>query len=275
MHVVERGEGVPLILLHGFAVDHRMLLPLDPVFESAGEWRRLYFDLPATEGTPLGLVASAEDVVCMVEDEIRQLVGTGQFAILGNSFGGMIARRVVHDLRPQVLGLATLAGVFVAERERRVLPPRTILRQDSAVLARLGAAAEEFARIAVVQDARTAGAFAEHDWPGLASADQAGLAVIAERYALDREPEDASPEPFTQPCLFIAARQDHMVGYEDAWARIEHYPRATFAVLDAAGHNVHQEQPELTRAFLTDWLHRITALPGMSCANDLGQFPDC
>ena len=32
-----------------------------------------------------------------VEAEIRERVGGEHFAVLGNSFGGMIARRVAHD----------------------------------------------------------------------------------------------------------------------------------------------------------------------------------
>lgn len=82
---------------------------------------------------------------------------------------------------------------------------------------------------------------AAHAYPGLISADQDGLAVIAARFALDREPEDAPPGRFTRPSLFITARQDDVAGYRDAWACSGHYPRATFAVLDAAGHNVHLE----------------------------------
>jgi hypothetical protein len=34
MHVLERGAGAPLVLLHGFSVDHRILLPLDPAIYS-------------------------------------------------------------------------------------------------------------------------------------------------------------------------------------------------------------------------------------------------
>jgi pimeloyl-ACP methyl ester carboxylesterase len=71
MHVVERGSGIPLVLLHGFSVDHRLLLPLDPAIEAAGGWRRLYFDLPGHGLSAMGGAASTEDVVQVVEAEIR------------------------------------------------------------------------------------------------------------------------------------------------------------------------------------------------------------
>jgi pimeloyl-ACP methyl ester carboxylesterase len=48
-----------------------------------------------------------------------------------------------------------------------------------------------------------------------------------------------------------------VVGYTDAWNRIGHYPRASFAVLDAAGHNILFEQRELCSALIADWLRRI------------------
>jgi pimeloyl-ACP methyl ester carboxylesterase len=57
--------------------------------------------------------------------------------------------------------------------------------------------------------------------------------------------------------LFITGKQDQIVGYQDAWNRLEHYPRASFAVLDAAGHNVHLERQLLVEALIRDWLNRI------------------
>jgi pimeloyl-ACP methyl ester carboxylesterase len=80
---------------------------------------------------------------------------------------------------------------------------------------------------------------------------------ITQSYSLDREPEDAHPEPFTQPTLHITGRQDDVVGYSDAWDRYAHYPRASFAVLDAAGHNIILEQAGLCSALIADWLDRM------------------
>lgn len=260
MHLIERGTGTPVVLLHGFGVDHRVLLPLDPVFEAAGGWRRLYLDLPGAGGTPVGDVASTRDVVDAVEDELARLVGDEPFALVGQSFGGMVARQVAHDLRPRVLGLAVVAGVFVAEHARRDVPPSTVLRTDAEALALAGDAADDYAEGAVVQSPAHVRAFLDHVRPGLLAADQEALERIAARYSLDREPEDADPEPFTRPGLVITARQDQVVGYEDAWARRTHYPRTTFAVLDAAGHDVQVEQPGLTAALVADWIARVRAV---------------
>lgn len=172
------------------------------------------------------------------------------------------ARQIAHDRRGQVLGLATLAGVFIAGAAAREVPERTVIHEDPAVCAELGEAADEYAAMAVVQTREHAQAFLRSVHPGLSVADQEALERIAEHYGLVAEPEDSSPVPFEGPCLFLTGRQDHVVGYRDAWARIEHYPRATFATLDASGHNVHLERPALTGALLTDWLGRMRMSSG-------------
>ncbi|MDF2047734.1 MULTISPECIES: alpha/beta fold hydrolase [unclassified Microbacterium] len=219
----------------------------------------MYFDLPGHGQTPAGEVASAEDVVLAVEAEVRERVGDEPFAVLGNSFGGMIARRVAHDFRLQALGLALIAPVFVSNKSHRAVPERTVLSSDASVLRELGDVAPQYADMAVMHTNDKAQAFLEHAHPGLAAADQDALNRISERYALSAEPETLSPEPFTQPSLFFTGRQDHVVGCEDAWATIEHYPRATFVTLDTAGHNVHLDRSGVVLTLIGDWLVRMAA----------------
>lgn len=138
----EVGSGTRVVLLHGFGLDHRSLLPLESTFERSGQWRRLYLDLPGATRSPADGVGSSPEVADAVLTEIKERVGTEPFAILGNSYGGMIARYVAHELRSQVLGLATVAGVFVAPHAERAVPPRTVLRQEPQIESILGAALE-------------------------------------------------------------------------------------------------------------------------------------
>ncbi|MFT8705082.1 alpha/beta fold hydrolase [Bifidobacterium aquikefiricola] len=259
MYVEERGSGTALLLIHGFGVDHRILSNLSPMLDELGGWRQIFIDLPGHGKTPIGDIQGSQGVVNAVEDWIRDYMGGKPFAVIGNSFGGMVARCIAHDMRDQVLGLATVAGVFVNAHERRTLPGTTVLHEDRELIESLGETGEDYAQMAVVQTADHAAAFKKYVMPGIELADRNALHAISAQYSLEQEPEDQHPEAFTKPSLFITGRQDQVVGYRDAWHRIEHYPRASFAVLDAAGHNVHLEQQTLTEALVKNWLERITA----------------
>jgi pimeloyl-ACP methyl ester carboxylesterase len=57
--------------------------------------------------------------------------------------------------------------------------------------------------------------------------------------------------------LIVTGRQDHVVGYQDAWRLIENYPRATFAVLDMGGHNVQIEQEDVFNSLVHSWLDKL------------------
>ena len=93
---------------------------------------------------------------------------------------------------------------------------------------------------------------------GLDAADEVFLATLqqAHNYPLSFD-VDAHPAPFEKPTLILTGRQDSMVGYCDAWQIYENYPRATFAVLDRAGHNLQIEQAALFNALVDEWLDRV------------------
>lgn len=69
---------------------------------------------------------------------------------------------------------------------------------------------------------------------------------------------DKLSEKFCKPTLFLVGRQDSCVGYKDAWNILDNYPRATFAVLDKAGHNLQIEQGEVMSSLVDEWLERVS-----------------
>jgi hypothetical protein len=48
-----------------------------------------------------------------------------------------------------------------------------------------------------------------------------------------------------------------LCGYTETWDLLENFPRATFAVLDRAGHGLALEQKGLFRALVGEWLDRV------------------
>jgi pimeloyl-ACP methyl ester carboxylesterase len=224
VHSVEHGSGTPILMIHGFCVDHHLLLGLDPLFAVQGQWRRVYIDLPGMGKSTAGPgIKSAEAVADAVVSFALKTFGNERFAVLGNSFGGMIARHVVAEFGDQVLGLALLCPVAVAEHARRVLPPQTVLQTDPNLLASLDPEdATDYEEMAVVQSPENWARFRESVLPGLRTFDQTAIDRISGNYSLRVEPEDRSPK-FIGPTVIVTGRQDHIVGFHDQIALSEHY----------------------------------------------------
>ncbi|EYT52653.1 alpha/beta hydrolase [Leucobacter sp. UCD-THU] len=249
------GEGTPLIAIHGFGVDHRIMLPLDDDLANRG-WQRIYLDLPWAEGAADTGERTPRELADAVLAEVRGTIGEAPFAVIGNSFGAMVARHLAHALPAQCLGLATLGGMFEPDRSRRICPDRQAVVLDDEVLVRAGEARADFEEMAVVQSEAALDAFLTSALPGLRGADQRVMGRIAAKYTHAYSPEAGAAEPFDAPSLHVFGRQDHVVGFEDGLALRDHYTRGAFVVLDAAGHNVHLEQPAVVGALLRDWLDR-------------------
>ncbi|GGL07940.1 hydrolase [Curtobacterium luteum] len=233
------------------------MLPLADAVQDL-PWRLVFLDLPWAEAAAVTATAtSAVDVAAEVLADIDDHLGDEPFAVIGNSFGGMIARHIAHERRDHVLGIATLASVVHAAHADRAVPERTVLDTEPSVLEAAGDARAAFEEVSVIQDAATYAAFERYVLPGLRGAHPAVMNRIAADYALDALPEERHPEPFTAPALHLFGRQDDVVGYEDGLALRDHYPRGSFVILDGAGHNVHLEQPGITAALIRDWLARI------------------
>ncbi|MCQ9165850.1 MULTISPECIES: alpha/beta fold hydrolase [unclassified Arthrobacter] len=254
VNLVRRGSGVPLIAVHGNGVDHRLLLALDDCFAGDGDWERIYLDLPGFgETAPLDDVGGLPELAQWLVEMIRELVEEGPFALLANSMGGLLARHVVAALPDQVMGLALIAPAVEPDAALRRLPKFEVLECDAGVLDALTPAdREEFAGIAVRQDDESWKAFRDHALPGIRAADQAAMDRLSRRYFLEERPEDVFNQ-FDGPTVIITGRQDHVVGFEDQFTLLMHYPRASYVVIDGAGHNVHLERPAVVEATLRDW----------------------
>jgi len=80
------------------------------------------------------------------------------------------------------------------------------------------------------------------------------MARIGERWELTEAAADRAP--YSGPVLLVAGRLDSTVGHAATADLLDHYPAATLAVLDAAGHALPHEQPAILGALVTEWLDR-------------------
>ena len=247
VHYVEHGEGLPVLALHGAGVDHREVMAcLDPVLDALAGYRRIYPDLPGMGMTPAPeTIGSADDVIDVLLAFIDGVIGDQALLIAGHSAGGYYAQAIAGRRPEQVVGLALLCPL---------LPGIHDVPDHDLVVSSGNLGDDEFRDYFTVQTPATLERYERSVEPAASLADQAALARIGERWELTPPKEEA---PYRSPTLLVTGRQDSTVGYSRAWELLEQYPRATFAVLDRAGHALPHEQPELLRALVTEWLDRV------------------
>lgn len=261
-HVIRRGTGAPMLFLHGNGVDHRMALDLDDVFDEQTPWERIYLDLPGFGETPaLEGPGGLPEVADWLDAAVNELIGSTPFAVVGTSLGGLLARELAARRKEQCLGFALLATVVDPVRDNRTLPEPTVLVTDTALVESLDPAdAAEYTWLAVVQSRENWERFRRTVLPGLRAADQAAMERLDARYALPELP-DSRLAGYDRPVLIVAGRQDAVVGFVDQWELSLQFPRATFAMLDRAGHNIQVDQPETVHELLGRWASDVVDSP--------------
>lgn len=255
VHYVEHGAGRPVILIHGLPTDHRyMVHHWEPVFAVRPErWRRIYPDFPGMGETPAADWITSQDDMLIVATEFIDAVCPGeQVSLVGASWGAYVVRGLARSMAERIDGVM-LAEPMVHAGER-ALPPHRVLEAQPGIEEMIGPGEEVWSQVAVVQTAEALQAFRDAVKPGLLAADMAFLRRLSMAYTTDAEVERVEA-----PSLILTGRQDSATGYRDVWDIIEGYPRATFAVLDRAGHALAHEQRQLFRALTHEWLDRVAA----------------
>jgi len=260
VHYVEHGSGTPILALHGGSVDHREIAGwLEPLLRDRSGYRRIYPDLPGMGKTPAPhTVNSSVDILDILLGMIDSIIGNEEFLVVGHSYGGYLARSIANRRPDRLAGVALICPLIaMGESETRQVPDHVVLHSSGNLSGILSADDEtEFRNYLVVQTPETLRRYQDVVAPGAALADQPALERIFERWEL-RQTLEAAPA-FMAPALILMGRQDSTVGYADQWRLIEHYPRATFAVLDRAGHALPHEQGGLLNALMGEWLDRVT-----------------
>ncbi|MET3807070.1 pimeloyl-ACP methyl ester carboxylesterase [Nakamurella sp. UYEF19] len=245
-HYVEHGTGLPVVLLHGAGVDHRETEAcFEPALRPVDGMRRIYPDLPGMGRTNApDSLSSADDVVDLLLEFSDQVSAGAAHLLIGHSAGAYFAQAMATRSPGQVAGLALVCPLLAESRD---IPHHRV------VVGSGGLGDEDFRSYFVIHTPDMLQRYETYVAPGAALADQAALERIGERWSLTADPGPA----YAGPTVIVAGRLDSTVGYASAMDLVHHYPHASLAVVDDAGHALPHEQPELLRALLAEWLVRV------------------
>lgn len=252
------GEGKPVLCIHGYNVDHRLMTGcLEPAFNKTGHYRRIYLDLPGMGRTPAAeWIQNADNMLELIMEFINNVIADENFLVMGESYGGYLTLGLISQLQSRIDGAMLICPVIAADIRR--LPEKRILLKTG----ELDALADEpgvegFLNMAVIATPEIYEKYKKDILPGVALADGDFLSRYRnEGYGFTFEYTLKNTE-FHKPVTILTGRQDHAVGYSDAYEILCSFPRATFAVLDCAGHNLQIENESLFIGHLWDLLWRI------------------
>lgn len=269
LYVVERGEGLPILVLHGGpGLDHHMFGDyLDPL---ARDFRLIFVD-QRSQGLSDPSAAGTWTLAQMADDVV-QLAGALQlkrFAVLGHSFGALVALQNAVD-HPGKASATIVSSGFPSARyldhvdhNLEVLEPAWLRQQVAASWAREKEAqtaeqvrqllhdqtpfhfADPFDRRIPEYEERSAGGvfsadvlryFANQEYGGIDVEDQLGVVV--------------------QPVLVIVGKHDRVASLAAAEAIRRGVPDTLKVVFENSGHMTFVEENERYLQTVTDFLSR-------------------
>src|SRR5688572_16796103 len=266
VHYEVFGEGRPIIILPGWGMSILQIAhDTEPYFQGRAGWKRIYIDPPGHGKTPgKGWITDQDKILDVILACIDKLTAGQRFNMIGVSLGAYLARGVLRSRAELVDGIAMIVPIIMAEDKKRTLPPYKVLVEDPVVMAELTPEEVDFFGMSIVHTRKWLDTLrASPQVPEDESGDFEFLGRIREQpenYAFSFNVDDVS-EPFPRPSLIITGRQDAMAGYRDSWNIVENYPRATYVVLDRAGHFM-EESASLVKVLMNDWLDRVEESTG-------------
>lgn len=242
-----KGEGVPILMIHGFGIDHTVM---EEIFESINHkdsFKRVYIDLPHMGLSQNIRCEGSDDYVDLLEEFCNEHMKE-EFIIAGFSYGGYLARALENRIK-RVKGTILICPVVKTKREDRILPEFEVFVQDDYVKTKSN---EDYEEMYVIQNKRTydlnekcfAKAFE------LANGEKLSQ-IFRNSYELSKNPDEVKTD---NPCLLLIGKQDVTVGYKDALSIIDRYKYITVGLLNQAGHGLPIEQPELTKEHIDNYL---------------------
>lgn len=254
------GEGTPVLMIHGWSPDHRLMKGcMEPVFQTVNSsWKRIYFDLPGmgkTTGAPW--IKNSDQMLDIILDFVDAILPGQPFVVAGESYGGLLARGIINKRPETVNGLLLLCPVVENEVTQDNGGKFQVFEKDDIFLNGLSEDDRNYFKaegINSIQNQRVWQRYTDEILPALRIADYSFLGNLSGRFSFNA---DALEKPFMKPTLMLAGRQDFIVGYRGLWQLIDRYPRASFVLLDKAGHNLQIEQDILFTETVKEWLHRV------------------
>lgn len=254
------GEGIPILFLHGWSVDHKLWS--NKIESIPGLWKdrykRIYFDLPGMgKSIATRSIKNSDHMLKNIVELINELIPNTDYLLAGESYGGYLSRGLLSIQQHYIKGLFLLCPLVYPGWRNGNVPPKVILERDDNFMSSLSKKErEEFDYISIIQT--------EDMWVDYKR--DIDLSILNENEGFLEKQLDGSFTDkiditniiYDKPTLVLLGRQDTEVGFEDQYHLYKSFKRATIQILDKAGHNLQIERNSIFNVSFLDWLERVS-----------------
>ena len=249
LHYRERGEGPPLVMLHGLFGSADNLGGLARIL--AKEFHTITVDLRNHGRSPhsdrMSYSLMAEDV-CALMDQL----GLERAHVFGHSMGGKVAMQLALDCPSRVnkLVIADIAPVSYTHHHAAILDGMQAVA-EAAPSSRKGA--EDILRRYESEPAILS--FLMTNWRRDTNGNwgwRHNLAAIRSEYAHIAAGNNGSG--FKGDVLFLRGGLSHYIGAEHRDAILDLFPNATVRTIEGVGHWLHAEKPDMVARAVSRFL---------------------
>ena len=255
------GDGVPVLMLHGYYVDHHIMTGcLEPVLEQeeCRGYKRIYLDLPGMGKTKsVFWIKNADTLSEVLVRFVHEVIGAQPFILAGESYGGYLARGIIKACSAQICGSLFICPCIIPDYEKRDLPKFQVMEREDMQEYAPEKDYNDYAESMVVQTPKTWQRYETEVMAGVNVADSMFLQEYQRNgYAFSCD-VDQVEETYHFPTVFFAGRQDDCVGFKDACGILRNYENSSFLVLNAAGHNLQIDQEEIFQDYAKRFFIKI------------------
>ena len=253
LHYVERGKGRPVVLLHGFALDHTIWEAQIQALSEAG-WRVIAPDLRGHGQSPIwggvyAMEALAADVAALLET-----LGVDRAVWVGHSMGGYVTMAALRAVPEWVEGAALVATHPFADspekREERELAAQRVWAEGVQSLA------DEMLEVLFAPETPPDAPYVQQVAAVMARANPQGVAA-ALRGMAERPSSVTTLLDARVPMVMVAGAKDQLIPRDVLRRVADQLPPLPIRKIAQAGHMPMVEAPEETSEALVTFLQTL------------------
>lgn len=254
-----RGSGTPVVMLHGFPLDHNVMEgSLEPIFKKLKGFKRIYLDLPTMgRSGATNKMTSSKRILEALCEFVSVVTRNEKIVLIGYSYGAYLARALAADMPEKIKGMILIAPVVIPDPSKRDLP-RHKIAVGKGLEVKLASDLEKdiFSKL-VIRNKSVWRKVKKYIVPSFGKGNKFLQKILWEKgYAA---PPSALKfrKKLTSPVLIITGRNDSTVGYKDIEKIVSNFPSSVHFNLKDAGHNLVFEQQKKIVAVILEWLRSI------------------